>query len=180
MFIQKRNIGVNVLLSIVTCGIYGLYWMYTLTEDTNYITRNRDDFSGGIVVLLNIVTCGIFGVYWAYKQGEKLDRYFAERSGIGAAATENLSMLYLLLAICSYFTGFTVLVAYALMQDKLNHIIDDNNPNQGYSQYDYSQNANGQNIRQDDNYSNAGNEEFVRPTLSTSNDMIVEFKDDEE
>ena len=31
--IKQRNIGICILLSIVTCGIYGLYWFVVLTDD---------------------------------------------------------------------------------------------------------------------------------------------------
>lgn len=204
MYIQKRNIGVNVLLSIVTCGIYGLYWMYTLNEDTNYITRNKADFSGGMVILLNIVTCGIFGVYWAYRQGEKLDKYFATRRG-GVVSTENLSMLYLLLAICSYFTGFTTLVAYALMQDKLNRIIEEDGTGQYAGDWVNTDFNSGSGFANNgsDGFTDNGNTNWTNPDNGSSNsnsdwtgqgasreyqsrdkssdfDMIVEFKDDEE
>lgn len=30
--IKQRNIGICILLSIVTCGIYGLYWFVVLTR----------------------------------------------------------------------------------------------------------------------------------------------------
>lgn len=33
--IKQRNIGICILLSIVTCGIYGLYWFVVLTDDIN-------------------------------------------------------------------------------------------------------------------------------------------------
>lgn len=33
--IQQRNIAMCIILSIVTCGIYGLYWYACLTNDTN-------------------------------------------------------------------------------------------------------------------------------------------------
>lgn len=126
MGIQKKSIALYILLSIVTCGVFGWYWMYTLTEDINKITGNKDDFSGGIAVLLNIVTCGIFGIYWAYKQGEKLDKYLAGKDGIVTSDTENLSILYLVLACLNYFTGFTVLIVRALIQDNLNRLNEEN------------------------------------------------------
>ena len=38
--IQQRNIALCIILSIVTCGIYGWYWLYTMTEDTNRLSRD--------------------------------------------------------------------------------------------------------------------------------------------
>ena len=31
--IQQRNIAVCIILSIVTCGIYGIYWLICLNDD---------------------------------------------------------------------------------------------------------------------------------------------------
>ena len=107
--IKKRSIAVNIILSLVTCGIYGFYWLYTLNEDTNKLLHaTKDEMSGGMVVLLSIVTCGIFMYYWVYKQGEKLDKIDGDiDSGI----------FYIILTIC----GLGI-VTYALMQNRLNKI----------------------------------------------------------
>ena len=112
--IQQRNIAVCIILSIVTCGIYGLYWLFTLNEDTNNASREPQPVSGGMVILLSIVTCGIYAFIWAYKQGEKLDRAMIMRN---MPRTDNRALLYLLLSIF----GLSI-VAYALMQDSLNQI----------------------------------------------------------
>ena len=68
----------------MTCGIYGLYWLYTLTEDVNKLTGDPNATSGGIVILLSLVTCGIYSWYWLYKQGERLDQIKTAR-GIAPA-----------------------------------------------------------------------------------------------
>lgn len=33
--VKERNIVVCILLSIITCGIYAIYWFITLTDDTS-------------------------------------------------------------------------------------------------------------------------------------------------
>ena len=33
---QQRNIAVAIILTIVTCGIYGIYWFVKLTDEMNY------------------------------------------------------------------------------------------------------------------------------------------------
>ena len=63
--ITKRDIAVAVILSIVTCGIYGLYWFVVLSEDVNTLTDDHST-SGATALILSIVTCGIFGIYWIY------------------------------------------------------------------------------------------------------------------
>ena len=70
--IQQRNIALCIVLSIVTCGLYGLYWYVCLTNDTN-AAAGTEGPSGGVTLLLTIITCNIYSLYWGYKQGEKID-----------------------------------------------------------------------------------------------------------
>ena len=79
MSIQRKSIGLCIVLSIVTCGIYSLYWLYSMAEDLNMVTARPDGPSGGLVLLLTIVTCGIYGLYWLYRAGDELDRQRAEQ-----------------------------------------------------------------------------------------------------
>ena len=113
---EKRNIAVAIILTIVTCGIYGIYWFIVMTNDANKTTEKPEEqTSGGVAFLLSFITCGIYGWYWAYKQGEKLDAA-AEKNGM---PRDSRSVLYLILSLI----GFSI-IAYALMQDTLNKIID--------------------------------------------------------
>lgn len=111
--IERRNIAVCIVLTLVTCGIYGIYWIVCLTNDVNTVSCDVNGTSGGMVVLLTIVTCGIYGIYWAYKQGEKLD-FTKNNRGIPSS---NSGVLYLILQIF----GFGI-IAYALMQNELNKL----------------------------------------------------------
>ena len=113
VMIERRNIAVCIVLTLVTCGIYGIYWIVCLTNDVNTVSGDVNGTSGGMVVLLTIVTCGIYGIYWAYKQGEKLD-FTKNNRGIPSS---NSGVLYLILQIF----GFGV-IAYALMQNELNKL----------------------------------------------------------
>ena len=105
--VQKRNIAVAIILSIVTCGIYGLYWFIKLTDEMNYATGHSNDTSGIMALVLTLVTCGIYGYYWAYKMGEKTDALERVNGSKG--------ILFLILT----FLGLGIVV-YALMQDSLN------------------------------------------------------------
>ena len=111
--IEQRNIALCIILSIITCGIYGLYWIYKLTEDVNTLKGDPNATSGGIVILLGIITCGIYMWYWLYKQGDNLDQIKASR-GLPAG---NSGILYLILAI----VGLGI-ISYALMQNELNQL----------------------------------------------------------
>ncbi len=107
--VKEKNIALCIILSLVTCGLYGLYWFVTLTDDTNTIA-GEPGTSGVMAVILTVVTCGIYGLYWAYKCGEKIDKAHQNR---GEAAS-NGGVLYLILFI------FGGIIAYALIQNEIN------------------------------------------------------------
>lgn len=110
----KRNIAVCIILSIVTCGIYGIYWFIVMTNDANTASEHTNDTSGGVAFLLTLVTCGIYGLYWSYKMGEKLTEAKTKR---GMPVGSNLSIAYLLLSLF----GFSI-ITYALAQNELNQL----------------------------------------------------------
>lgn len=115
--VASRSVALCIILSIVTCGIYGIYWMICLANDLNAASGRHGDTSGGIVFLLSIVTCGIYGYYWAYKAGEKVDIIKTGR-GISSSGT---GILYLLLQ----FFGLGI-IFYALAQSELNNVATGN------------------------------------------------------
>lgn len=112
---QQKNIAVSIVLSIVTCGIYAIYWFITLTNDVNTLKNDSEATSGGKAFLFSIITCGIYGLYWAYKQGVKLDEIKKSRG----LETGNNAVLYLILSI--FGLG---IVGYALMQNEINKLIE--------------------------------------------------------
>lgn len=115
MGIVKRNVALAIVLTIVTCGIYGIYWYICLADDVNRAMETPEGTSGGMVFLFTLITCGIYGLYWAYKTGEKLDDLRVKR-GLSAG---NKAILYLILN----FIGLSV-VTYALIQSDLNDFAD--------------------------------------------------------
>lgn len=112
--ITQKSVGLSIVLCIVTCGLYGIYWMYTLNEDMNAASNAVNPTPGFNVLAFTLLTCGIYGLYWMYMQGEKVD-YIKNQRGIPSS---NTGILYLILN----FLGLG-LVAYALMQHELNQVI---------------------------------------------------------
>lgn len=108
---KNRNIALCIVFSIITCGIYALYWLVVLTDEVNEIAGDAEGTTGGMVLLFTIITCGIYGYYWAYKTGEKVDMI---RRGRGEISS-NTGILYLILNII----GLSV-VTYALIQNEIN------------------------------------------------------------
>ncbi len=111
--VTPKNLAVCIILSLVTCGFYSYYWLYTLTEDVNTLSGDPNATSGGMVILYSLLTCGIYSWFWLYKQGERIDRAKAAR-GISSS---NSGILYLILAIF----GLSI-VSFALMQNEINNL----------------------------------------------------------
>ncbi len=108
---KKRSIPVCIILSIVTCGIYSLYWFVVATDDLNAVSGQQGDASGGLSLVLSLVTCGLYGIFWAYRMGEKVNRfrmYNGQPSGSWA-------IIFMVLQIL----GLNIIVL-ALVQDNLN------------------------------------------------------------
>ena len=113
--IQERNIALYIVLSIVTCGIFGIYWYICLNDEINMVSKEQNPTSGGVVFLLSLVTCGIYGIYWCYCMGKRLA---TAQQLAGKTPDTSLSTIYLLLSIF----GLSI-VAWALMQNELNTLI---------------------------------------------------------
>ncbi len=110
--IQKREIVLCIIFSIITCGIYGIYWFICLTNDANSVS-NEKTADGVLAFVYTLITCGIYSYYWAYKMGKKM--YEAGKSN-GIEISDN-SVLYILLSI--FGLG---IVNYCIIQSDLNKL----------------------------------------------------------
>ena len=115
MGITKRDIVKAIIFSIISCGIYMLYWMAKVNDDTNTIAGETNATDGVKVVIFTIITCGIYGYYWSYKQGVKLDSVKAAKG----LQTGNLAIIYLILSL----VGLDI-VALAMMQNEINTLAE--------------------------------------------------------
>jgi cytochrome bd-type quinol oxidase subunit 2 len=108
--IEKREIALAVVFTIITCGLYGIYWFIVMTDESNRISDDNKT-SGGMAFLFSLITCGIYGIYWNYKMGKKL---YEAGQKYGKVINDN-SIIYLILSIfgCS-------LINYCLIQSDLN------------------------------------------------------------
>lgn len=109
-----RGIGMCILLSIVTCGIYGIIWLIQMADDLRNASGDVTAPSGGMVFLLSLVTCGIYLFVWMYKAGDALNR---AKSARGMMVDGNSGVVYLLLSIF----GLSI-VSYCLIQSELNKL----------------------------------------------------------
>lgn len=113
--IKKRDLVTSIILSIVTCGIYGIVWFIGLTDDAKAASNDETLQSGGMAFLLTLITCGIYGFFWAYKMGKAINKARVEKG----MPDDDKSTLYIILQI--FGLG---IVNYALMQNDLNEIAE--------------------------------------------------------
>jgi hypothetical protein len=106
-----RSIVADVILTVITCGIYGLYWQYKQMETLNRWLR-RDDYSFVLWLLLSILTCGIFAIYYEYKMARGIVEIQEQNN---FRVTRDLPLICLVLAI--FGLGF---VSLAVQQSEIN------------------------------------------------------------
>lgn len=81
---DDRGLASYIILSIITCGIYGYYFIYKMAHDVNVACDGDGENTSGLVafILLSMITCGIYAWYWYYKLGNRLANN-AGRYGLG-------------------------------------------------------------------------------------------------
>ncbi|MFZ5987064.1 MAG: DUF4234 domain-containing protein [Bacillota bacterium] len=109
---EVRSPIVVLLLSIITFGIYGLYWIYKFSDETQKYS-GKSSVSPAVELILCIFTCGIYYIYWNYKYG----KIIAECQQIAGLTPEDNSVLYLLLSIF----GLGV-ISMLIMQSSINKV----------------------------------------------------------
>lgn len=112
MFKGKQRSPVEVIVfSILTCGIYYLYWIYKFSEEMKFYLEDNSA-SPGVDLLLSIF-CFPYQYYWFYKQAKNIA---AAQTKVGLAPEDN-AVLYLVLAIFSLG-----IVNIAIMQSSVNKV----------------------------------------------------------
>ena len=108
--INKKSIAVCILLSLVTIGIYYIYWEYLLVKN---IRALRGDNGSCVGEMLCLVLVPFYALYWWYTRGEEVKRYFVSHN----QTTTGSGLLYLILAILGL--GF---IDAAIMQNDFNSL----------------------------------------------------------
>lgn len=66
---EVRNPIVVYILTVVTCGIYGIIWFFKVCEEING-ALGREEFNAVKELLLTIVTCGLWGLWLMWRMSE--------------------------------------------------------------------------------------------------------------
>ncbi|MNV51431.1 hypothetical protein D3C71_1434800 [compost metagenome] len=111
--ISQRSVAFSIILSLITCGVYGIFWFIVLTNDVGKLSGDYT-FTGGKHFLLTLITCGIWSLVWAYQIGKHVAEAQRQR---GYLVSDN-SALYVILTIFSFG-----IVTYALVQSDVNKLV---------------------------------------------------------
>ena len=112
---QTKSLLTAAILSIVTCGIYFIYWIYVTTNDVNNYME-QEYINPTLVVVLSIITCGLFTVYWFYKYGTIVFNDMSKKAELDSYG-ESAAVLAILL-----FIPFGYIYSIIALQSKLNII----------------------------------------------------------
>lgn len=117
--VKEKSIGLCVVLSLVTCGIYSIYWLYTIAHDLNDLCESQKQEKGaepGLVVVLSIVTCGIYLLYYLWKAGKMVSSL--TRSNGHHPSDDSIVLMVLSILQLS-------LVSYCILQSHINGFAKD-------------------------------------------------------
>ena len=112
---QKRSPVAILLLSFITCGIYGLIVLYQISAEVKRF-RNDPSIEPGIEILLCIITGGLYEIYWYYKYGKMV---FDMQERVGTPMPSDNTILFVLLAVLRLGV-----ISLMLIQTELNRVWD--------------------------------------------------------
>lgn len=107
--IKKRSFFVYVLLSIITLGIYHIYFWTKVSDDVEKLCEGdgKKTMKYVFCFLLNIITFGIFGLVWKYKLAERL-RTNAARYNLNFSESGGLVLFYSIFAAPFLISNFII------------------------------------------------------------------------
>ena len=111
---EKRDPIMVLVLSFVTCGVYGLYEIYKVSSELR-AALGRQDINPTLDIVLGLVTCGLYFIYLAYRYPQ-LILELQDRTG---QPRNDISLVSIILAIC----GLSV-VSIFMIQTELNKVWD--------------------------------------------------------
>ncbi len=125
-----RSLLMYILLSIVTCGIYSYWFIYTIAQDLNEICKEDGQKTGGLAafILLSMITCGIYSFYWYYKIA---DRMAANAPSYGLSFQENGTTVLLWIIVGSLICGIGSFIAMHIVIKNVNALANAYNARYG-------------------------------------------------
>lgn len=119
--IERRDPGIVLLISFVTCGLYLIYWYWMMYEELEQLAgESPTGNSFALDLLLVIVTCSMWGIWVDYKISMQLNELQNARGILAPDST----MIAVGLDALAYVSGFVCnYITSAIHQDQLNKIV---------------------------------------------------------
>ncbi len=119
----NRNFVMFLVLSIVTCGIYGIYFFYVLANDVNTICEGDGETTTSYVVafLLSIITCGIYMWFWYYKLGNRL---YNNAARYNTQIDESGTTVLLWMILGSFLAGIGIFIGQYFIINNTNKLAE--------------------------------------------------------
>ncbi len=133
--IKQRDFITFVLLSIITCGIYGIVFWYYYSDDMNIVCNGDGKITQNyiVVILLSFITCGIYSWIWFYGIGNRLQE---NAPRYGTSFSENGTTILLWYILGSFLCFFGFFYAQYILIKNMNVLADRyNQQNYGGSAY---------------------------------------------
>lgn len=105
------------VLTFLTCGLFGIYWLYRMNEDLKRLRGESATAEGGRLVLYTILSCGLYTVYWLYVNSDVLGQ-LREEQGLepdGASKESYIISTILAVVVSVGIGGLVTAVAGALL-----------------------------------------------------------------
>lgn len=169
MIKQDRSLGMYILLTILTCGIYPLYFWYKAAEDVNIICNgDGEETTSGAELVILFLLCGFYTYYWLYKLGDRLQRN-SKRYGMEFQESGTTVLLWLILGMFIVVGPF---VAWYILIKNLNLLARAYNNNIGRQNGAQANNYYGQgaNFNQNYNTPNYGNQGYNGQNYGNANE----------
>lgn len=110
---QKRNVGLMVLISLFTCGFGFYYWFYKIANDVYTLTGS--DNTAAIDLIISILTCGLALFYFVYKYDSMIAAYQMSHD----MPVSNNGVICIVLGIFGLF-----IISFAILDNEIGKIID--------------------------------------------------------
>jgi hypothetical protein len=96
--IKKRSYAAVIVLTIITFGIYGLYFIYRLAKDMNTLCEGDGKKTRGLLFcfFIGLITIGIYNLVWLFMLGDRIQDN-APRYGLSFKESGGTILLWYLL-----------------------------------------------------------------------------------
>lgn len=107
--VEKRNISLCILYSILSLGLYFLFWHYEITNESNIFEKSKKIPRPIICVFLTIISFGLFLIYWSFRVSKQHLSW--QKNNVNVSKKFKIYFVLTLLSILIYWLSLIVLAS---------------------------------------------------------------------